>query len=235
MISSLANQEIKDLFKLKLKKYRDQTNSFLVFGEHLIEEANKTNKVVKIYTTNEALEGILISQEIMEKLKDTKTPFERIAIVKKPDIKPYSNKILILDDVQDPLNVGSLIRTATGFNFKTIIASNKTADFYNEKVIRATQGTLFYSNLIRGELKEIVIKLKEDNYEIVIATLDGDTNLNDLKKHQKLALVLGNEGSGISNEIKELATKKTTIKTSNIESLNVSNAGAILMYEVSNE
>lgn len=235
MISSLANQEIKELFKLKLKKHRDQTNLFLVFGEHLIEEAIKTKNIVKIYTTNSSLDGELISTEIMNKLKDTITPFERVAIVKKLDVKPYSNKILVLDDVQDPLNVGSLIRTAIGFGFKTIIASSGAADFYNEKVVRASQGTLFYGNLIRTSLEEELDNLKDKGYQIVITTFDGDTSLKTLKNLEKIVLVLGNEGSGISEKTKALATKKVTIKTTEIESLNVSHAGAILMYEVSNE
>lgn len=235
MISSLANQEIKDLFKLKQKKYRDETNTFLVFGEHLIEEAIKTKNIVKIYSINPTLDGTLISEEIMNKLKDTKTAFERVSIVRKPVLKPYSNKIVMFDDIQDPLNVGSLIRTAMGFGFTTVIASNLTADYYNEKVIRATQGTLFYGNLYRANLIEELIKLKALGYEIIVTTLLGETNLSSLRDLTKMVLVLGNEGSGISKEIIDLATKKVTIKTTTIESLNVSHAGAILMYEVSHE
>ncbi len=235
MITSLTNKEIKNLFKLKIKKNRDLTNEFLVFGEHLIEEAIKTNNIVKIYTTNDTLSGEHISKEIMEKLKDTKTSFERVAVVRKPDSKPYSNKILILDDIQDPLNMGSLIRTAAGFNFSTVIASNKSADFYNEKTIRATQGTLFYTNLIRGDLASIIADLKLKGYQIVVADLVGNIEINALKSFEKIALVLGNEGAGISEEIKSLSNYQVTIKTNNIESLNVGHAGAILMYEVGYE
>lgn len=231
MITSLANKEIKQLFKLKLKKYRDQTNTFLVFGEHLIEEAIKTNNIVKIYSCNPLLEGELISEEIMNKLKDTKTIFDRLAVVKKLEKRPYSNKILILDDVRDPLNVGSLMRSGAGFGFETIITSERSVDFYNDKVIRASQGTLFYLNLIKTDLIEIIKELKALGYYIIGTDLHADNNLKSLKGNEKMVIILGSEGNGISEEVKNLTDKIVTIKTNNIESLNVSHAGAILMYE----
>ena len=161
MIVSRQNEKVKELFKLLQKKHRDKTGMFLVFGEHGILEAEKTNNIVEIYTVNNSKKGVLIDKKIIKELAPLSSPTERVAIVKKPSVKPYSDKVLIIDGIQDPGNLGTLIRSAVGFGFSSIIASEDTVDFYNDKVVSAAQGNLFYANLIRKDLVEEIKELKK--------------------------------------------------------------------------
>lgn len=232
MIESRQNEKIKWLFKLTQKKYRDESATFLVFGEHAITEAEKSGNLIEIYTANKNKTGILISEKLMIELSPLKSPTERLAIVKKPLEEEYSDKVLIIDGVQDPGNLGTLIRTAVGFNFKTIICSFDAADFYNEKTISATQGTLFYANLVKKDLVVELKRLKELRYKLVSADVNKGKNIRTIAKSDKIGVILGNEGKGIKQEIKDLTDEFVKIETSNIESLNVAVAGAIIMYEV---
>ena len=165
-------RQVKELFKLLQKKHRDKTGMFLVFGEHGILEAEKTNNIVEIYTVNNSKKGVLIDKKIIKELAPLSSPTERVAIVKKPSVKPYSDKVLIIDGIQDPGNLGTLIRSAVGFGFSSIIASEDTVDFYNDKVVSAAQGNLFYANLIRKDLVEEIKELKKKGYKIIGTDVD---------------------------------------------------------------
>lgn len=231
MISSRDNARIKWLFKLQSKKYRDQSNSFLVYGEHSLEEAKKNGFTLEIYTSNPNKEGLLISEELMRELSLTETPSDVLAICKKKEYPTLSNKILMLDNVQDPGNLGTLIRSAVGFGFSTIIASHQTVDFYHERTIRATQGNIFYASLIKAPLIERIEQLKKLGYKVYATSSYGSLKLKEIIPSDKLVLVLGNEGQGIKQEILDLADYKVMIETSHIESLNVGVAGSIIMYE----
>lgn len=211
-----------------MKKYRDSTNEYLVFGEHLISEALKHAKIIDLYTSNPNKEGILISEDLMKSLNETVTSFDQLALIEKTNKKISSNKILVLEDVQDPSNVGALLRSALAFGFKKVIVSNKTADVYNDKAIRASQGALFALEIIRTDVYEALVNLKKQGYTIAATDLNGNDTLKDIKK---IALVLGNEGSGISDKVLKISDLKLTIKTETVESLNVLVAGSILMYE----
>lgn len=235
VIKSRQNKQIKLLFKLLKKKYQDIENKFLIFGMHAIEEAIKADQKLDVYTSNKRNKGTLISDVLMKELSPTETPYDVVAIVEKPTIKPYANKVLILDSVQDPGNVGSLIRSAVAFGFNTIIRNESSASFYNEKTVRATQGNLFYANLVTANISEEIEKLKQDGYVVVATTLDGNTNFNTLKNTNKIAVILGNEGQGISNEILKLADHNLTLSTLKVESLNVMAAGSIIMYELGDQ
>lgn len=229
MITSRQNETIKKYLKLKQKKYRDQTSQFLVYGDHLIEMAQKRGSVELIITSNPDKEGLLVSKPIMDEFSQTETTFDTLAVCNKTNNLIKSNKILVLDDVQNPDNVGALIRSASAFGFKHLIFSLKSADFYNEKTIRASQGAIFDVYHERVDLANRIKELKEDGYLIVGTTAHGDTfNKN---KSKKIALILSNEGAGISSEVLALLDLETTIKTESVESLNVSVAGSILMYE----
>jgi TrmH family RNA methyltransferase len=164
----------------------------------------------------------------MDDLQQAETYFDQIGVCKKSNPVISSKQVLLLDDVQDPDNLGALIRSAAAFNFLHIILSHKSADAYNEKAIRAAKGSLFDVFLERRPLHDALIELKKEGYTILCA--DAHQN-GELQKFEKVALVLGNEGHGISNEIKSICDYVVTIETSHVESLNVSVAGAILMYE----
>lgn len=228
MIQSKENEQIKYLNKLKLKKYRDLENKFLVFGDHLILEAKNTNSIVDIYTSNPNKGGTLVSKEIMKELNFTLTPYDILAVCHKVDLDINSNKVLVLEDVQDPDNVGVLLRSALAFGFDKVLLSNKSADVYNDKTIRASKGAFFYLDIKRVVLLEEVIKYKNDGYHVYITDVDGSS---DLLLSNKALLVLGNEGQGISDEMAAISNSSLSIKTNTVESLNVNVAGSILMYE----
>jgi TrmH family RNA methyltransferase len=229
MITSRQNETIKKYLKLKQKKYRDLESQFLVYGDHLIEMALKRGNIELIITSNDKKEGLLVSKLIMDEFSQTETTFDSLAVCNKVNNQIKSDKILILDDIQNPDNAGALIRSASAFGFRHIIFSLKSADFYNEKTIRASQGAIFDVYHERVDLVSKIKLLKEQGYLIVGATAHGNSLIT--KTSDKVALVLGNEGAGISSKIEALLDLENTIKTENVESLNVSIAGSILMYE----
>ncbi len=228
MIFSKQNNSFKRWVKLKTKKYRDSYNLFLVYGKHLIDGARTHQAIDEIITSNSEKEGILISKELMDELQQTETYFDQIAICKKINPVQYSDKVLILDDVQDPDNVGALIRNASAFGFMHVIVSLKSADFYNEKVVRASKGAIFDVYLERKPLESTLMELKKQGFQILYADAHEK---GDPQKTMKTALILGNEGHGISDDVKFLSDGAISISTQNVESLNVSVAGGILMYE----
>lgn len=228
MIESKQNKNYKLWVKLKNKKYRDQHDMFLVYGKHLIEQARNKNILVEVITSNSEKDGTLISESLMKDLQQTVSWIDEIGVCKKVMIKKDSNKVLLLDDVQDPDNVGALLRSAVAFGFTHVIMSNQSADLYNEKTIRASKGAIFDCYIERKPLKDALDLLKEKDFLIVGADAHGDEPIK--AQHDKIALILGNEGHGLSDDIKPFIDQMVTIETSHVESLNVSVAGAILMY-----
>ncbi len=241
IITSLNNPTIKEISKLKNKKYRDLTNTYLVEGEHLVEEAYKNNILTKIILLEDTIcnydiEKIYVTKEVMKKLTELDTPNKIIGIVKKNTPLPIGNKILILDNIQDPGNLGTIIRSSVAFDIDTIVLSPNTVDIYNPKVIRSTQGMIFYTNIITLELKEFINEIKTKNYTIFGTNVRNGKNIKEITLPEKFALVLGNEGQGVSKEIESLCDDNIYIKmSSKCESLNVSVATSILLYEVYNK
>ena len=241
LITSLNNPTIKEISKLKNKKYRDLTNTYLVEGDHLVEEAYKNNLLIKIILLEDTIcnydiEKIYVTKEVMKKLTELDTPNKIIGIVKKNTPLPIGNKILILDNIQDPGNLGTIIRSSVAFDIDTIVLSPNTVDIYNPKVIRSTQGMIFYTNIITLELKEFINEIKTKNYTIFGTNVRNGKNIKEITLPEKFALVLGNEGQGVSKEIESLCDDNIYIKmSSKCESLNVSVATSILLYEVYNK
>lgn len=241
IITSLNNPTIKEISKLKNKKYRDLTNTYLVEGDHLVEEAYKNNILTKIILLEDTIcnydiEKIYVTKEVMKKLTELDTPNKIIGIVKKNTPLPIGNKILILDNIQDPGNLGTIIRSSVAFDIDTIVLSPNTVDIYNPKVIRSTQGMIFYTNIITLELKEFINEIKTKNYTIFGTNVRNGKNIKEITLPEKFALVLGNEGQGVSKEIESLCDDNIYIKmSSKCESLNVSVATSILLYEVYNK
>lgn len=241
IITSLNNPTIKEISKLKNKKYRDLTNTYLVEGEHLVEEAYKNNILTKIILLEDTIcnydiEKIYVTKEVMKKLTELDTPNKIIGIVKKNTPLAIGNKILILDNIQDPGNLGTIIRSSVAFDIDTIVLSPNTVDIYNPKVIRSTQGMIFYTNIITLELKEFINEIKTKNYTIFGTNVRNGKNIKEITLPEKFALVLGNEGQGVSKEIESLCDDNIYIKmSSKCESLNVSVATSILLYEVYNK
>lgn len=239
VITSLNNEHIKEINRLKEKKHRDLTNTFLIEGEHLVHEAIKKELVKELIV----LEGkefnsnnipiTYVSKEVMKKISSMDSYPNVIGICNKKKEETIGNKVLILEDIQDPGNLGTIIRSSVAFGIDTIILSTRTVDLYNSKVIRSTQGMLFHINIIVREVKEVIEKLKEENYKIYGTKVDNGTNVKDIEKCQKYALVIGNEGSGMSDTISNLCDEYLYIKMNDsVESLNAGVAASILLYEL---
>ncbi len=236
---SLDNKKIKQIKKLRQKKYRDETNLFLVEGEHIIEEALKSNclksVIIEENTTSKITkDNIYVSDKVMKHLSELDNYYPMIGICFKPKKQKIGKRVLVLDNIQDPGNLGTIIRSAVAFNFDTIILSPDTVDLYNSKVIRASQGMLFHLNIIINDLFFEVTKLKEQDYKIIGTKVDVGTDISEFSKLDKLVLIMGNEGQGVKEEVLSLCDFYAHIKMSNsCESLNVAIATSIMLYELS--
>ena len=156
-----------------------------------------------------------------------------IAIVKKKKEEDYKNKLILIDSIQDPGNLGTIIRSAVAFNIDTVVLGNNTVDLYNEKVIRATQGLLFHINIIKRDLKEFVKKLKNDNYQILGTKVTHGTLVENISLKNKYAFIMGNEGNGVDEELLDLCDDYLYIGMNDLcESLNVGVASSIILYEL---
>ena len=235
IITSLNNEKIKYLTKLNQKKYRNDT--FLVEGKHLVEEAYKKNLVKLLIVLEDYkldnVDTIKVSYDVMKKISLTDTPPKIMAEVIKKEDKKIGNKVIILDDITDPGNLGTIIRSAVAFNFDTVILSNNTTDLYNPKVIRATEGMLFNINIIRDNLLNIIPKLKEEKYFILGTKVTNGKDITKYHSINKIALIMGNETRGMNNDLDNLCDDYIYIKMNNkCESLNVGVSASILMYEL---
>ena len=240
-ISSVNNEYIKSLHKLKEKKNRIQEKKFLIEGFHLVEEAYKANKLIQILTTQyvskfESIEQIIVSEPIIEKLSFTKNPQGIIGVCEMSSNNEIKgSKILLLDNVNDPGNLGTLIRSSLGFYIDTIVLSEDCVDLYNDKTIRATQGAMFNINIIVADLKNVIDVLQKQNIKVIGTSLQSSKNLKEIEKIDKYAILLGNEANGVKAELLEKTNFNVRIEMNNkLESLNVSVAGSIIMYYLNN-
>lgn len=240
-IKSSNNEYIKELAKLKIKKNRDLEKKFLVEGYHLIEMAEDYIETILISDIKDLniiknKKYILVTKEIINKLSQTQTPQGIIGVVRKKEEFIDDGNILVLDNVQDPSNVGTLIRSALSFNIQNIILSNDCVDIYNDKVIRGSQGSIFKINHIYCDLCEKINELKKKNYKIYGTSLKKAICIDEVKFENHFALILGNEGQGVSDDILQQTDCNLYIPISpQIDSLNVAVAGSILMYELTKQ
>ena len=227
-ITSSSNKLIKDLIKLKNNK----EERFLIEGKDLLDLAYLNNLLEIVITTEDNdefnnVETIIVPKFILEKLSNNKSVQSYIGVSRLPKISSkLGDKLVFLDGVQDPGNVGTIIRTALAFSYDGVILSKDSASLTNSKVIQSTKGALFsipLSNQV--SLKE----LKEQGYMIIVTSLEDSINYLKTPKFDKFVLVLGNEGQGVKKENIELADTVVRIEMGNIDSLNVAVAGGILM------
>lgn len=244
MITSLQNERIKQWKKLQRRRDREKQQRFLIEGFHLIEEAVSSEWEVEqlilredISLPNElqSLPQVRVSESVFNHLAETYSPQGVIGVVKiKETSGDFSNHILLLDAIQDPGNLGTIIRTADAAGFSTVILGRGTVDPYNDKVIRATQGSLFHLPIIQKPLDKAIDELNKKFYKIAATGLsDQSITYKQLKADQKTALILGNEGAGIDPQFIEQADTLVEIPIyGEAESLNVSVAAGILMYHL---
>lgn len=233
-ITSKNNPKIKDAAALRVKKYRQDKGLFLMEGLKNLEMALRFGNVKQIFTCvglpkigKQDIEVYQVNEEIIRKLANSENPEGVVFVceyVKPRKDKDDYHKIIYLDHVSDPGNLGTIIRTAVAFNYDAVILSEGSVDLYNEKVLAATKGAIFAIDILNDDIR---------NYDkpIIVSTLnDKSVPLNSAKKIDDFILVLGNESHGVSKEITELATECVKIEMSdNIDSLNVAVAAGILM------
>lgn len=236
-IESRQNDKIKDVVKLYQSSERNKRKEFLVEGFHLFEMALQSNVVKSIFVLKEIKDipqniiQYIVTPEIMEKISSVKTPQGIVSLCSMKEEKEIaSNRVLYLDDISDPGNMGTLLRTALAFGYKDVIVSKGCCSVYNEKVLLASQGAIFDLN-ISTDQDNILSNLK--GYSIYATEIKGSKNLNEIKASPKHVLVLGNEAHGVSEKILSLASERIRIDIKDIESLNVAVAGGIAMYHLS--
>ena len=237
VIESIDNKKIKELRKLKTKKYRDEEKKFLVEGIHLVKEAYDSGSLIEVLL----LEGddidfnanvTYVSESVMKSLSDLETPYNIIGICNYPKEKEIGNKVLMLDEIQDPGNLGTIIRSSVAFNIDTIILSKTSVDVYNSKVLRGCQGMNFHINIIRDDLIENIKNLKSKGYRVYTTDVNGGKELKSIKSPDKYVIIMGNEGKGVSFEASDLSDERIYINMNeNCESLNVAVATSIILYE----
>ncbi len=238
IINSVDNIKIKELKKLRNKKYRDIHDKFLVEGIHLVNEAYSSNLLEEIYILEDNdiqidIKKTYVSNKVMKYLSNLESPSNIIGVVnKKEEKKVIGEKILYLDNIQDPGNLGTIIRSAYAFNLDTLIISGDTVDLYNDKVIRASQGMLFKQNVIVADMN-ILYELKKDGFTIYGTDVNYGNDIKTIESKNKNVIIIGNEGQGIREEIKSICDKFIYIDMNkDCESLNASVAASIMLYEL---
>ena len=219
VITSLDNEKVKGLVKLQKRKYRDLTNTFIVEGMHLVLEAYKVNIATELIVLEEEVIPIklpytYVSFEVMKKISTMDTPPTIMAVCKKnTNNEIIGSRILLLDEVQDPGNLGTIIRSAVAFNIDTIILSENTVDLYNPKVLRATQGMFAHINIISMNADAAINYLKSKNIVVYGTNVEYGIDVRKLDASSKNAfcLIMGNEGNVVRQSIQKMCDKNLYI------------------------
>lgn len=247
-IHSANNQQVKQWKKLATKKERDKTATYLVEGFHLVEEALKSKQAEEIIVSENTgmpptwnygdIPVTMVTKEIMDSLTDTETPQGIVAICSmqrhsSEDIT--GNKFLLVDAVQDPGNLGTMIRTADAAGIDAVIIGEGCVDIYNSKVLRSAQGSHFHLPIIKGKLLDWIGKCKQEQIPVYGTALENAKPYKEIESNGSFALIMGNEGSGVQKSILSETTANLYIPIyGKSESLNVGIATGILLYYLRN-
>lgn len=240
VITSLDNDKVKYYYKLGKKKYRDINNEFIVEGEHLVLEAYKAGVLKEILILEEEVlpievPQIEVSKEVLKKITSLNTPPKMIGLCEKKIDTTIGKRILILDEIQDPGNMGTIIRSAVAFNIDTIVIGDGCVDVYSPKVIRATQGMIFHVPIVFYSIDKLIPILKKLNIKVYATNVKYGEEVKNLTKKEKetFALIIGNEGNGVNPKYLEMSDKFIYIPMNEVvESLNVAIATSIILYEM---
>ncbi len=255
MITSTSNSKIKNIIQLMTSsKARREQQSFVVEGMKLFQEA-PAKQIRQILLTESCLEKIdnkeklagleyeLVSDTVYKKMSDTKTPQGILCVIRMEKyelekllktLKGQAVHILISEGIQDPGNLGTIVRTGEGAGINLVLADEKTVDVYNPKVIRSTMGSIFRVPIVyTTNLREAISILKRENIVLYAAHLNGKNDFWKETYSDRTAVLIGNEGNGLSEETSEQADVLVKIPMlGNVESLNAAVAAAVLMYEI---
>lgn len=239
LITSLDNDYIVEISKLNMRKYRELNHMFLVEGIHLVQEAYDKGYLIELikldgepYTLD--IKTTEVTLNVMKKISNLDLPSNIVGVCKmKENTNIIGNKVLILDRIQDPGNLGTIIRSCVAFNIDTIVIGDNSVDLYNSKTIRASQGMIFNINIIETNIIDFINKIHSDGYKVIGTNVEDGIELKNIEKQEKYAIIMGNEGNGIDKEIEGLCDYNIYIKmNSNCESLNVGVATSIILYEL---
>lgn len=247
IIRSHQNAMVKNYQKLQTSKGRKKLEAYLLEGEHLVEEAIQSNVQIQRLVVSEDMihlyekwtksyPTMFVSKEVFEKLSMTQTTQGILAIVpleKKTLVEVPKGRYLLVDAVQDPGNLGTIIRTADAAGFDAIVLGEGCVDLYNDKVVRSMQGSQFHVAIYHENLMDVYGKLKENGIPIAVTALHRDAkDFQWLNGRDSVAIVVGNEGNGVREELIENADHVIQIPMfGKAESLNVAIASGILMYQ----
>lgn len=252
VITSKDNEQIKHIRKLKEKKYRDEYNEYVIEGVKLIKEAIAEKANIKTIVAcddcvkNEEIDPkvmyeiakyncIYVEEKVFKSISDVQNHQGLLAVMSKEEeekIDYTEDIIVVLDDIQDPGNIGTILRTIDSAGLKQVIVSKRSGDVYNPKVVRSTMGAILRVNVIESEnLLETLKELRKHKFEIIATSLETDKSIYDIEYKGK-AIVIGNEANGVSKEVLEFADKKIKIPMlGKTESLNAAVATGIITYE----
>ena len=253
VITSKDNEFVKHVKKLKEKKYRDQSQEFIIEGIKLVKEAIEEKANIKqiIICDNCEDTGIIpkdlmyeiakynciyVTENILKTMSDVNAPQGIMAIIgrnnKEKDIDYNQDIIVALDDIQDPGNLGTILRTVDSICLNQILVSKGTADCYNPKVVRSTMGAIFRIKIIECEdLEQTLKETQKNNFELVVSSLQTNNCLYDINFDKKV-IIIGNEANGVEPKIQKMADEKIKIPMlGKTESLNASVATGIILYE----
>jgi len=255
-ISSNQNTLIKDIKALKVRKYREERKEFFIEGARFLEEAlkeklqisriflsssfieNKCNNDFLSILSSEMYDAFVLTDKLFEEISDTENPQGVLAVLKMKnysfnEILSNNNMIIILESIQDPGNMGTIIRTADAAGFSGIVISKGCVDIYNPKVLRSTMGSIFHLPMYLSEnLMETIDEMKQKGIKLFASHLSSTSSFFETNLTGDIAIIIGNEANGISSEIASKADSLIKIPMSGkAESLNVSVAAGLLMYE----
>lgn len=233
-ITSKDNPRVKFACSLKENKYRNIHKMFLAETFKSLEMALKANVVKEVFTLEyidlpENITQNLVSEDVLKKISSNVNPEGVVFIAEMKEIEVKEpHKILYLDEITDPGNMGTIIRTALAFSYDLIVTSEKCVSIYNEKVINSSKGAIFSMPIKRGKLSDY-----KSTHKIIVSTLsDKSISVDEIKVPNDFVLVLGNESRGVNKENISLSDIQVKIPISNIDSLNVSVAAGILMNKI---
>ena len=234
VINSVNNFRVLQWSKLKNKAHREKLNLFIVEGYHLVLEAYNAGCLKEIISTEKnnsfGVTSYQVTYNVMEKLSSMATPTKMIGICQRKVANDYGDSILLVDQIHHPGNLGTIIRSAVAFNVDTIVLNN-SVDVYNQKVVQATQGMIFHINIIKSPIQDFILELKKQDYQIIGTDVKTGLDLRSVKANKKRAVLVGNEGDGVSGDLLDMCDIKVNIKMNEqCESLNVGVATSIILF-----
>ncbi|WP_283704701.1 TrmH family RNA methyltransferase [Clostridium perfringens] len=247
-IESKNNNLFKEVKKLKEKKHRIKSNKYLIEGLRFVEEAIKSKVSIDsiIFTEsfkeknpelflkiNENIKLIQMNEALLKQLCSTENPQGIVGVINMQNKELKSGELVVLvDKVQDPGNMGTIIRTAHAAGAAGIVMTKGTVDIYNDKTLRSTMGSIFYIPIVEDDSLDFVKSLKKEGYKLVVSSLQGKNNFFEENLQGKVMIAVGNEGNGVSDKVYDIADIKVKIPMpGEAESLNVAVATSIMIYE----